>query len=256
MFAQHDVSIADPATFAASKVIKGLRDDSRRVAKRQYEEGPGAFAPNLDHLDDSHLLQKKRKKVVSAYVSRFSSRAYDDSLPQAVADSLDELQAMRRKRDAIARENVMLAAEIDRLTALRNGYRPCIKSEATEVASTSFEEFPENPSPSWNDRVDIAFSSKRDESEFLSSRSAVTEPVTPTPGPTLQSHSYFAAHLNSNPEPLDFCSEYGEDESVVSDEFTPLKASGNMAWQAVTGSSEWALPLSDLMADDSFTLTA
>lgn len=231
MFARHDVSISDPATFAASEVLKVLRDDSRRVAKRQYEEGPGASVTNLTHLNDSHLLQKKRKKVVSAYVSRFAAKVYDDILPQAVSQSFDELQGIRRQRDLIAHENGILAAEIDRLEALRNGSRPPVKCEATDAVSAGFEGLIECPSGLLDGHVEAAFSSKCEDTAFSSSCAAVTEPVTPTLGATPQADFPFAEILDGHPPlSLEFSSECAEDESIISHDFPPVKKDENGNW--------------------------
>lgn len=232
-----------------------LRNNSRQVAKRQYEEGPGASATNLDHLDDSHQLQKKRKKIVSAYVSRFSAKAYDDILPQAVADSVKELDCIRQRRDTILQENEVLAAEIDRLQRLRNSGRSVVKCEEYEAPSGDLRASSERPYSSWTGHVDVPFSPKSEETVVFRSRAVVFEPVTPNSGPPLQGHSPVVGFLNSDSTPAEFCSDYGEAESIVSDDFIPLKGGANLSWQGVSGSSEWVQSLPELMANDSFSLT-
>lgn len=263
MSARHDDSITDPAIYAAWDVIKVLRENSRRVATRKYEEGPGAFATEVDYLDKSRQLQRKRRKVQSAYVSRFSARAYADSLPQAVDDSLKELQGICRKRDAIALENEELAAEIERLQALQNGGLLNVKLEATEislqateVALHRLEANTGNSPPAWScrDRDETVFSTTHEDTAFFESRAAATEPETPEP--SLQpNHCSFASYFDCDSVPSDLCVGYATDDSVVSDDFTALKAGESTVWQAKTGYCDWASQLTDLVADDMFPTT-
>jgi hypothetical protein len=109
-----------PATFAAYGIIEALQEASRAAAIRKYEDGPGAAAVGLDHLDEEHTLRKKRKKVVSAYVSRFAAQEYDKLLPHAVAESTAALAAVDRRRDRLENENAVIRAEIARIQALRD----------------------------------------------------------------------------------------------------------------------------------------
>lgn len=114
----HPHTATDPATFAAYARLEALLDRAKAHGAVKYDAGPGVKAPPLTNLAPEHPLCKRRKKVVSAYVSRFAAAEYDKLLPQEIAKAEQEAASMRHTKAKMEAENMELAAEIENLRGL------------------------------------------------------------------------------------------------------------------------------------------
>lgn len=262
-----------PAAYAASKVLKRLRGESRQAGVRSYDEGPGRRAGNFEQmdLDEGSQKRKRMKKTRSAYVSRFSAQAYDDLLPQTVADSTAALDVVRRKWDLVAHENEMLRAEIDRLqlavmqqdtatyvtkadpSTYRAVYQvpvvdrnvaPIVETNAAPVNETS-----DTPVDCWNNSTPFVPCS---EDTGSSSSSGAFEPLTPS-SIALTRASPFESYLEGSDLPTNFCTDFLDGESVVAEDPSALK---NIPALSEPDSPAWTESLAELVTEDSFTVTA
>lgn len=121
------------ATYAAYGILESVMTTARAAAKRRYDEGPGRERESYAHLGEAHPLRKQAKKIISAYVSRYTQQEYDRLLPQEVQKAESQREFIHSRRDRMAAENEWLREQVAELRA------EVATRQAQQVVATPWE---------------------------------------------------------------------------------------------------------------------